>query len=35
MELLSSSEFAQALKGYESGQMKFHDAAELDNAMSV
>jgi PHD/YefM family antitoxin component YafN of YafNO toxin-antitoxin module len=33
MELLSNSEFAQALKDYESGRMKFYDAAELDKAM--
>ncbi|HVM51393.1 MAG TPA: hypothetical protein VMU04_25405 [Candidatus Acidoferrum sp.] len=35
MELLSNSEFAQALKGYKSGRMKFHDAADLDKAMSA
>lgn len=35
MELLSNSEFAQALKDYESGRMKCYDAAELDKAMSA
>ena len=35
MELLSDSEFARALKDYESGRMKFYDAAELDKAMSA
>ncbi len=35
MELLSNSEFARALKDYESGRMKFYDAAELDKAMSA
>ena len=35
MELLSNSEFARALKDYESGRMKFYDAAELDEAMSA
>jgi len=35
MELLSNSEFAKALKDYESGRMKFYDAAELDKAMSA
>ena len=35
MELLSSSEFAKALKDYESGRMKFYDAAELDKTMSA
>jgi len=34
MELLSNSEFGKALKDYESGGMKFYDAAELDKAMS-
>jgi len=34
MELLSNSEFAKTLKEYESGRMKFYDAAELDKAMS-
>jgi len=34
MELLSKPEFAKALKEYESGRMKFYDAAELDKAMS-
>jgi hypothetical protein len=35
MELLSSSEFPQALKEYESGRMKFYDVAKLDKAMSA
>jgi PHD/YefM family antitoxin component YafN of YafNO toxin-antitoxin module len=35
MELLSNSRFAQALKDYESGRMKFYDAAVLDKAMSA
>ena len=35
MELLGNSEFARALKDYESGRMKFYDAAELDKAMSA
>ena len=35
MELLSSSGFAKALKDYESGRMKFYDAAELDKTMSA
>jgi PHD/YefM family antitoxin component YafN of YafNO toxin-antitoxin module len=35
MELLSNSDFAQALKDYESGRMKFYDAAALDKAMSA
>ncbi len=35
MELLSNSEFGRALKDYESGRMKFYDAAELDEAMSA
>ncbi|HOC56820.1 MAG TPA: prevent-host-death protein [Verrucomicrobiota bacterium] len=35
MELLSSSKFARALKDYESGRTKFHDAADLDQAMSA
>jgi PHD/YefM family antitoxin component YafN of YafNO toxin-antitoxin module len=35
MELLSQSEFAKALKEYESGRMKFYDAGELDKAMSA
>ncbi len=34
MELLSNPQFAKALKAYESGRMRFHDAAELDKAMS-
>ncbi len=34
MELLSNSEFVKELKDYESGRMKFYDAAELDKAMS-
>ncbi|MGD0813318.1 MAG: prevent-host-death protein [Verrucomicrobiota bacterium] len=34
MELLSRPEFSKALKDYESGQMKFHDAADLDKSMS-
>ena len=34
MELLSNSELNKALKAYESGKMKFYDAAELDKAMS-
>ncbi|MGP8200385.1 MAG: prevent-host-death protein [Limisphaerales bacterium] len=34
MELLSKPEFAGALKDYESGRMKFHSTADLDNAMS-
>jgi PHD/YefM family antitoxin component YafN of YafNO toxin-antitoxin module len=35
MESLSQSEFAKALKEYESGRMKFYDAGELDKAMSA
>ena len=35
MELLSSSKFTKALKDYESGRMKFYDAADLDKAMSA
>ena len=35
MELLGNSEFARALKDYESGRMKFYDAAVLDKAMSA
>ena len=35
MELLSNSDFAQALKDYESGRMKCYDAAALDKAMSA
>jgi PHD/YefM family antitoxin component YafN of YafNO toxin-antitoxin module len=34
MELLTTSEFAKALQDYESGRMKFYDAAELDKSMS-
>jgi PHD/YefM family antitoxin component YafN of YafNO toxin-antitoxin module len=34
MELLTTSEFAKALQHYESGRMRFYDAAELDKAMS-
>ena len=34
MELLSNSEFARALKDYESGRMKFYDVDDLDKAMS-
>jgi PHD/YefM family antitoxin component YafN of YafNO toxin-antitoxin module len=35
MELLSNSDFAKALKDYESGRMRFYDATELDKAMSA
>lgn len=35
MELLTTSEFVKTVKDYESGRMKFYDAAELDKAMSV
>jgi PHD/YefM family antitoxin component YafN of YafNO toxin-antitoxin module len=34
MEFLSKPEFARTLKDYESGRMKFHDAADLDKTMS-
>jgi PHD/YefM family antitoxin component YafN of YafNO toxin-antitoxin module len=34
LELLTTSEFAKALQDYESGRMKFYDAAELDKSMS-
>ena len=33
MEVLGNSEFAKALKDYESGRIKFYDAAALDKAM--
>ena len=35
MELLSNPKFAKRLKDYESGRMKFYDAADLDKAMSA
>jgi antitoxin (DNA-binding transcriptional repressor) of toxin-antitoxin stability system len=35
MELLSNPDFAPALKEYQSGKMKFHDAAKLDREMSA
>ena len=35
MELLSNPQFATALKDYETGRMKFHDAKALDKAMSA
>ncbi len=35
MELLNNSEFARALRDYESGRMKFYDAEGLDKAMSA
>ncbi len=34
VELLENPKFAKALKDYESGRMKFQDAAELDKTMS-
>jgi len=34
MELLSTREFAEALKDYESGHLKLEDAETLDRAMS-
>ena len=34
MELLGNPAFTKALKDYESGTMKFYDAADLDKAMS-
>ncbi len=34
LELQNSSEFAKAVKDYESGRMKFYTAAKLDKAMS-
>lgn len=34
MELVSNPDFNSALKEYQSGRMKLHDAAALDKAMS-
>jgi hypothetical protein len=34
MDLSGNSEFAEALKQYESGQMKFYEVGQLDREMS-
>jgi PHD/YefM family antitoxin component YafN of YafNO toxin-antitoxin module len=34
MDLLGDPEFSKALKDYESGRMRFHDAEDLDKAIS-